>query len=251
MSKILPIVEIYPALQGEGSRPGRPTIIVRTTGCTHRCWFGEKGGWCDSWYTSIHPEKGKYTFDDITYMYEKHPHIKEMMLTGGSPTMHPDLVNQLSTFCYRNGIFLTLETEGSHFVQTDHRINLVSISPKFSNSVPEIGIKTPLGKVVDQKMVDQHNKFRLNYEAIEQMISYHHDYHYKPVYDGNPKTLEEIEIFRVRLSIPKEKTFLMPAGDNRQSLLFTYPTTMDVCLEMGYNFTGRPHIVAYDTQRCV
>jgi predicted Zn-ribbon and HTH transcriptional regulator len=37
-----------------------PTVVIRTTGCTHRCWFGD-GGWCDSWYTSIHPEKGKYT----------------------------------------------------------------------------------------------------------------------------------------------------------------------------------------------
>jgi hypothetical protein len=24
------------------------------------CYFGE-GGWCDSWYTSIHPEKGTFS----------------------------------------------------------------------------------------------------------------------------------------------------------------------------------------------
>ena len=56
-SKNLPIVEIYTAVQSEGSRAGYPTVVIRTTGCTHRCYFGE-GGWCDSWYTSIHPEKG-------------------------------------------------------------------------------------------------------------------------------------------------------------------------------------------------
>jgi len=55
--KVLPILELYRCVQSEGSRFGRPTIAVRTTGCTHRCFFGE-GGWCDSWYTSIHPEKG-------------------------------------------------------------------------------------------------------------------------------------------------------------------------------------------------
>jgi 7-carboxy-7-deazaguanine synthase len=43
------------------SRAGYPTVVIRTTGCTHRCFFGE-GGWCDSWYTSIHPEKGQYSF---------------------------------------------------------------------------------------------------------------------------------------------------------------------------------------------
>ena len=63
-SKKLPIVELYTAVQSEGSRAGMPTVVIRTTGCTHRCWFGD-GGWCDSWYTSIHPEKGKYTFNDI------------------------------------------------------------------------------------------------------------------------------------------------------------------------------------------
>ena len=48
--KNLPIVEIYTAVQSEGSRAGYPTVVIRTTGCTHRCYFGE-GGWCDSWYT--------------------------------------------------------------------------------------------------------------------------------------------------------------------------------------------------------
>ena len=46
-NKTLPIVEVYRCVQSEGSSFGRPTIAVRTTGCTHRCWFGE-GGWCDS-----------------------------------------------------------------------------------------------------------------------------------------------------------------------------------------------------------
>jgi 7-carboxy-7-deazaguanine synthase len=81
-NKVLPVLELYRCVQSEGSRGGRPTITVRTTGCTHRCWFGE-GGWCDSWYTSIHPEKGTHTFNDIINMYDENPHVKEMMLTGG------------------------------------------------------------------------------------------------------------------------------------------------------------------------
>lgn len=46
-NKILPVLEVYRCVQSEGSRFGRPTIAIRTTGCTHRCYFGE-GGWCDS-----------------------------------------------------------------------------------------------------------------------------------------------------------------------------------------------------------
>jgi len=245
--KTLPVLEVYRCVQSEGSRFGRPTIAVRTTGCTHRCWFGE-GGWCDSWYTSIHPQKGTFTFNDIIDIYDKNPHVKEMMLTGGSPTMHAALVNELTHFANERGILITIETEGSHFVPTDYPIGLISLSPKFSNSRPRVGITTPGDKVVDERFVAQHEKFRLNYEAIEQTLQFHDDYHYKPVWDGTDENLVEIEDFRVKMNIPKDKTFVMPAGDNRETLVEMYPKVFEMVAEYGYNMTGRDHIIAYDTR---
>jgi 7-carboxy-7-deazaguanine synthase len=168
-NKVLPIVELYTCVQSEGSRAGRPTVAVRTTGCTHRCYFGE-GGWCDSWYTSIHPEKGKYTFQDIINIYDQNPEITEMMLTGGSPSMHPKIVNELTHFANERGIIITIETEGSHFLETDYPIGLISFSPKFSNSVPVLGTQTPLGDIVDEKLIKTHNRYRLNKEAIKQSM---------------------------------------------------------------------------------
>ena len=249
-NKVLPIVEVYRCVQSEGSRFGRPTIAVRTTGCTHRCWFGE-GGWCDSWYTSIHPEKGTFTFNDIINIYDENPQVKEMMLTGGSPTMHPTLVNELTHFANERGILITIETEGSHFVETDFPLGLISLSPKFSNSVPDVGITTPGGKVVDERFVTQHNKFRLHYENIQKMIDFHSDYHYKPVWDGTEEGLAEIEEFRVKMNIPKDKTYVMPAGDTRKTLIEMYSKVFEMVAEHGYNMTGRDHIIAYDTERGV
>jgi len=248
--KVLPVLEVYRCVQSEGSRFGRPTIAVRTTGCTHRCWFGE-GGWCDSWYTSIHPQKGTFTFNDIINIYDENPHVKEMMLTGGSPTMHPALVNELTHFANERGILITIETEGSHFVPTDYPIGLISLSPKFSNSRPRVGITTPGDKVVDERFVAQHEKFRLNYEAIEQTLQFHDDYHYKPVWDGTDENLVEIEDFRVRMNIPKDKTYVMPAGDTRETLVEMYPKVFEMVAEHGYNMTGRDHIIAYNTERGV
>jgi 7-carboxy-7-deazaguanine synthase len=250
-TKTLPIVEVYTAVQSEGSRAGYPTIVVRTTGCTHRCWFGA-GGWCDSWYTSIHPEKGQFNFNDIIAMYDANPHIKEMMLTGGAPTMHPVLVNELTHLAHERGIFITMETEGSHFLETDFPINLLSISPKFSNSVPALGITTPGGDIVDEKMVKQHNKFRLNYDAISKSIAYHSDYHLKPVWDGvDEASLSEIMGCIKMLDVPQDKVWFMPAGDTREALLKSYPKLMDWVRDNGFRFTGRPHIIAFDTERCV
>ena len=248
--KTLPILELYRCVQSEGSRFGRPTIAVRTTGCTHRCYFGE-GGWCDSWYTSIHPEKGTFTFNDIITIYNENPHIKEMMLTGGSPTMHPKLVNELTNFAQKRGIYITIETEGSHFVKTDFPIGLISLSPKFLNSVPQIGAETPGGKIVDERMVKTHNRLRLNKDAIRETLDFHHDYHYKPVWDGTEENLQEIEDFRVEMDIPKNKTYIMPAGDTRETLIEMYSKVFELCAEIGYNMTGRDHIIAFDTERGV
>ena len=248
--KTLPILELYRCVQSEGSRFGRPTIAVRTTGCTHRCYFGE-GGWCDSWYTSIHPEKGTFTFNDIIKIYDENPHVKEMMLTGGSPTMHPALVNELTHFAHERDIIITIETEGSHFVETDYPINLLSLSPKFTNSIPVVGAVTPGGVTVDQKFVNIHNRKRMNTEAIKQMIDFHDDYHFKPVWDGTQENLDEIEAYRIELNIPKDKTYIMPAGDTRETLIEMYPKVFEMCAERGYNMTGRDHIIAFDTQRMV
>ena len=273
-SKVLPIVELYTAVQSEGSRAGYPTIVIRTTGCTHRCFFGE-GGWCDSWYTSIHPEKGTFSFNDIIKMYDENPHISEMMLTGGSPTMHPALVNELTHFAHERNLFITIETEGSHFLPTDYPIGLISLSPKFANSVPVIGVSTPQGKVTDQKMIDQHNKFRMNYKAMAQMIAYHDSFHLKPVIDKELSIIPEYEEFMDRLAQElrtvqgvndiyfdymedseikqylKDNTWMMPAGDDRPALFETYPIVMNYCRDKGYKFTGREHIMAFGTERCV
>ena len=249
-NKKLPVLEVYRCVQSEGSRIGMPTIAVRTTGCTHRCYFGE-GGWCDSWYTSIHPEKGQFCFNDIIKIYDENPHVKEMMLTGGSPTMHPALVNELTHFAHERDIIITIETEGSAFVETDYPIGVVSLSPKFSNSVPVVGAITPAGKVVDERFIQTHNRKRQNTDAIKKMIEFHSDYHFKPVWDGTKELLAEIEDFRLEFNIPKNKTFIMPAGDTRETLIDMYPKVFELCAEYGYYMTGRDHIIAYDTERGV
>ena len=48
-------------------------------------------------------------------MYEDNPQISEMMLTGGSPTMHKKLVNELTHLANERDIYITIETEGSTF----------------------------------------------------------------------------------------------------------------------------------------
>ena len=92
---------------------------------------------------------------------------------------------------------------------------------------------------------------RLNHEAISKTLAYHKDYHYKPVWDGTEENLKEIEEFRILHHIPKDKTFIMPAGDTRETLIEMYPKVFEMVAEHGYNMTGRDHIIAYNTERGV
>ena len=90
---------------------------------------------------------------------------------------------------------------------------------------------------------------RLNKPEIRKTLDYHKDYHYKPVWDGTDENLDEIEYFRESMNIPKNKTYIMPAGDTREQLIKMYPLVFDLCAELGYNMTGRDHIIAFDQAR--
>ena len=175
------------------------------------------------------------------------------MITGGSPTMHPELVDALVTMAKdMRDMYVTIETEGSHFIETNYKIDLVSLSPKFANSVPKLGVETPSGAITDDRMIKQHNKFRMNYDAMKKMIEYHSDYHFKPVVDRNePEIWNEIEGFIVTNNIPSSKVWVMPAGDTFDKLQPNYAYVMEECIKRGYNFTGRAHIVAYNDLRGV
>ena len=88
-------------------------------------------------------------------MYDENPHIPdEMMLTGGSPNYAPCTCKRINPFSQMKEIFLLLsKLKGSHFLPTDYPINLLSISPKFSNSIPVVGVETPQGAITMKKMV--------------------------------------------------------------------------------------------------
>ena len=175
------------------------------------------------------------------------------MISGGSPTMHPELIDELVTMAKSmRSMHVTIETEGSHFVETNYKIDLISLSPKFKNSIPKLGTETPLGVDVNEKLITQHNKFRMNHDVMKKMMEYHLDYHFKPVVDrNNPEVWNEIEEFIAIHNIPKNKVWVMPAGDTLDKLQPNYPYVMEECIKRGYNFTGRAHIVAYNDKRGV
>ena len=245
--KVLPINEIYTCLQGEGKLTGVPHILIRVSGCRLRCQFANS--FCDTPYSSWAPEKGKYSYEDIHEFYNKHKSIKHTMITGGGPTLHSGMLIALCELAKEFKHYITIETEGSEYVET--KGDLISLSPKLSNSTPIPGTMMPyLNRQVTHKDKERHEKWRCNYHAMKALINYHPDYQMKPVISSE-KDLEEVKYLQEILDVPNDKVYLMPEGLEPKQLNERRRWLMDLCVREGYNFTDRLHIIAYGDTRGV
>jgi organic radical activating enzyme len=102
--KMLPVMEAFYTLQGEGFNTGQAACFVRIGGCDVGCW------WCDvkeSWNASLFPPT---PVDQIVAYASSFP-AKAVVVTGGEPLLY-----NLDYFCKKlkeSGIRTYLETSGS------------------------------------------------------------------------------------------------------------------------------------------
>lgn len=109
--------EIYPSIQGEGPRVGKPTLFIRTAGCNLRC-----PGWpCDTPH-AIDPNRFRkewQTFDPLElqeYLQDQPSWdwIPNVCLTGGEPFLQPkDELRELVRFLNENGKTVDVFTNGT------------------------------------------------------------------------------------------------------------------------------------------
>ena len=145
--------------------------------------------------------------------------------------------------------YVTIETEGSEFVQTDAQF--ISLSPKLANSTPRPGTMNPYtNKLVTEANKRQHEKWRCNYDAMKDLLNSHEDYQVKPVI-SNKNELQEFKALQKILSVPNDKVYLMPEGLNREQLRRRRQWLSEIAVEEGYNFTDRLHIITYGDKRGV
>jgi 7-carboxy-7-deazaguanine synthase len=138
----IPVMEVYPALQGEGSRVGRPSVFVRTFGCNLRCW------WCDTAYSINHAEAKKaLTPEEYDNLYEDWDpkglaerllmhEYPDVVFTGGEPTIHTMKICEVAEYLRRAHVHTTVETNGTHLPSEEQyrKIDLWSLSPKLPGS---------------------------------------------------------------------------------------------------------------------
>ncbi|HNX86763.1 MAG TPA: 7-carboxy-7-deazaguanine synthase QueE [Bacteroidales bacterium] len=117
--KMLPVMEAFYTLQGEGFNTGQAACFVRIGGCDVGCW------WCDvkeSWNASLFPPT---PVDQIVAYAASFP-AKAVVVTGGEPLLY-----NLDYFCKKlkeSGIRTYLETSGS--LRLSGSWDWICLSPK-------------------------------------------------------------------------------------------------------------------------
>lgn len=120
-SAVLPVVETFHSVQGEGAWTGTNAFFIRLGGCDVGC------PWCDtkhSWNARRHPHRP--TADLIAEAQAVNPAI--VVITGGEPLMHD--LSSLSAGLKAAGLRVHLETSGAH--PFSGSFDWVSFSPKQS-----------------------------------------------------------------------------------------------------------------------
>ena len=101
---VLPIMEEFYTIQGEGGNTGKPAYFVRIGGCDVGCH------WCDvkeSWDSSMHPPTNTDAIVDNVKKY-----AKTVVVTGGEPLMWS--LDYITNKLQKNNIKTHIETSGAY-----------------------------------------------------------------------------------------------------------------------------------------
>ena len=219
------IAEIFHSIQGEGSLVGVPSVFVRASGCNLRC------AWCDTPYTSWHPEGDDWTLARILAEVDTYP-ARHVVVTGGEPMIAREIV-ELTRGLRAGGRHITIETAGTVFAPV--ACDLMSISPKLANS-------TPAGE-----WAERHERLRIQPDVVRRLMA-DYDYQLKFVVT-QPEDLAEVRDLTRALDADAAKVILMPEGSDAAVLRERGVWLAEICKQEGFRFSPRLHVELWGNRR--
>ncbi|MBN2271414.1 MAG: 7-carboxy-7-deazaguanine synthase QueE [Sedimentisphaerales bacterium] len=220
--------EVFYSLQGEGILAGVPSVFIRLAGCPLRC------RWCDTKYAWDAAAGEECRIADIV---EKVTHwrFRHIVITGGEPMIQKDLPDLLRGLKAADR-HITIETAGIAYIP-DMPCDLMSISPKLSNSTP-----------ADAKLAAIHGDSRLDIAVLGVLID-NYDYQLKFVVDS-VNDLPEIQDTLDKLgNVDLQRVMLMPQAATKDELSVKAPMVAEMCKMVGFAFSQRLQILLWDNQK--
>lgn len=232
------VSEIFCSIQGEGKYIGVPSIFIRFSGCNLRCI------WCDTPYSSWNEEFKRLSEDEIFLEISKFKNINHVVLTGGEPMM----VKNIDSFCSKlkkMGKFITIETAGT-LSPKNVKCDLVSLSPKLSNSNPKLGDFYYGKEVKSNSLVKNHADNRLNLEVLKEWAENYKNIQFKFVVKEKNDIHEILDITNKLNSlgqkIDTQDIFLMPEGISHKEILKKSHGILELCYKYRFRLAYRMHI---------
>lgn len=102
--RLLPLVEDFYTIQGEGFHTGKPAYFIRLGGCDVGC------RWCDAkftWNPKLFPPVSSDSIIERAVSFA----AQSIVVTGGEPLLYP--LDYLTDELHRRGLKIFLETSGS------------------------------------------------------------------------------------------------------------------------------------------
>ena len=117
---MMPVVENFLSLNGEGLDIGKPSMFIRLQGCNLRCQYDDRTKLCDTPEGLAFPQRcsaSNYVYKTAKElaMEVKKSKVKRICLTGGEPLAREgiaEFINELAKYL-PNDIRIEIETNGS------------------------------------------------------------------------------------------------------------------------------------------
>ncbi|MEQ1904735.1 MAG: 7-carboxy-7-deazaguanine synthase QueE [Pirellulaceae bacterium] len=224
------ISEIFVSRQGEGFLVGTNSVFLRTSGCNLRCSF------CDTPFTSWNPDGKNVPQKDVVFQVLSYE-VEHVVITGGEPMLAPE-IESLTQQLAKHHKHLTIETAGT--IYREVACDLMSISPKLSNSTPSVERAGAWAQ--------RHEKTRIQLDVLRQLIA-RFPYQLKFVV-AEPHDREEIELLLAQIgNVDRDRVLLMPEGIDVPTLKAREEWLKPLAEAAGFSFCPRQHIEWYGNRR--
>ncbi len=227
------IAEIFHSIQGEGRLTGVPSVFIRTSGCNLRCWF------CDTPYASWNPE-GEFSEVDHILSQAKQYACRHVVITGGEPMIYPELPWLVASL-RQHGMHVTIETAGTLVHDPPLQCDLMSISPKLSNSTPD--------SLIAGSWQAQHQATRHQPGIVRKLIETNFEYQLKFVVGSILDAEEVLEYLDELKAYDRDCVMLMPRGVTSQELRAQASWLAPWCIQRELRFCDRAHIHWFGNRR--
>ena len=230
--------EIFHTLQGEGASLGAPAVFLRLSRCNLSC------RWCDTPYTwnfsdsaNARPEVQQFdrasqtielSVTELRSLLESYACYR-LVITGGEPLLQQkEIVELLGGWSHFSAV--EIETNGTIPPSPDllplvHQFN---VSPKLAHSGDlEKKRVRPDALAVFQSLPNVWFKFVLS----------------------SPADFPEVDQFLLTHYLDRKKVVLMPEGTTPSALEKASLMLADLCIQRGYRFSPRLHVLLWGDER--